>query len=315
MLAFLSLFMPREVFAWDAVPAAIFKQATEEISYTIKGMTMGALKQAAIKMLSQQMDRFISGVSGNGAKFITNWEDYLINNPTRNAQRYANDYISRALSGRGSVSYKKASNSVLGASTVAGEGFGKEAVLGDASESANYAQTIQDMAQNQIIEPKEWQLTYSDDPSTMFDSDTLANMNLYINGDGNGGNTIWDAQSAIAKEYQKKLDDEKNQAYAEGISGQGFSSEKTNGVVSKPGILFKDMESNMENLPNLAITSATSIGELVAAAASKAITGVINKTISGVENSINRAANQVTDKAIKQVNKQVNSYGPGALYK
>jgi len=315
MLFFLALSAPQKASAWDAIPGAIFKQATEEISYSIKGMMMGSLKQAAIKMLSKQMDRFISGVSGNGAKFITNWEDYLIDNPARNAQRYANDYVSRALSGKGSVSYKKANNSVLGASTIAGEGFGKEAVLGDSAESVNYAETIQTMAQDEILEPKEWQLSYPDDPKDMFESDTLANMNLYINGDGNGGNTIWNAESAVAKEYATKLENEKSQAYAEGVSGQGFLGEKIDGMVAKPGILFKEMEANMENLPNLAISSATSIGELVAATVSKAITGVINKTISGVEKTINKEVNKVTDKAVKEVNKTVNSYGPGALYK
>jgi flagellar biosynthesis/type III secretory pathway protein FliH len=140
-------------------------------------------------------------------------------------------------------------------------------------------------------------------------------MNLYINGDGNGGNTIWDAESAIAKEYQTKLDNGKSQAYAEGVSGQGFLGEKIDGMVAKPGILFKEMEANMENLPNLAISGATSIGELIAATVSKAITGVINKTVSGVEKSINKEVNKVTDKAVKEVNKKVNSYGPGALYK
>lgn len=301
--------------AWLSPMAAVMKQAMEEISYQIKGMMMGSLKQAAIKMLSKQMDRFISGTSSNGARFITNWEDYLIDNPTRNAQRYANDYISRALSGRGSVSYKKSRNSVLGASTIAGEGFGKEAVLGDSSESVNYAETIQTMAQDTIIEPKEWQLTYQDDPADMFESDSLANMNLYLMGDGNGGNTIWDADSAIRGEYSAALEKEKSVASAEGISGQGFLSEKANGMVEKPGILFKEMQANVDNLPNLAMSGATSIGELIAATVSKAISGAINKTVSGVEKAIDREATKVTNKAVQQVNKKVNSFGPGALYK
>jgi hypothetical protein len=304
--------------AWDAIPGAIFKQATEEISYTIKGVIMGALRQAAIKMLTQQMDRFMSGVSGNGARFITNWEDYLIDNPTRNAQKYANDYISRALAGRGSVSYKKAANSVAGASTMRGEGFGREAVLGDATElysnTENYADSLQTMAQEKIIEPKPWELTYPDDPADMFESDTLANMNLYLNGDGNGGNTVWDAESAVSKEYHSALQKEQKIASDEALSGNGFLSEKIDGMVAKPGILFKEMQANADNLPNLAVTSANSIGELIAATVSKAITGVVTKAVSGVEKAINREATKVTDKAVKEVNANVNKFGPGALY-
>jgi hypothetical protein len=304
--------------AWLSPMAAAMKQAMEEISYQIKGMIMGSLKQAAIKMLSKQMDRFISGTSSNGARFITNWEDYLIDNPTRNAQRYANDYISRAISGRGSVSYKKASNSVLGASTVAGEGFGKEAVLGETdttSSSVSYPETLQTMAQDSIIEPKEWQLTYQDDPVDMFQSDSLANMNLLLMGNGNGGNTIWDANAAISAEYSAALEKEKQIASAESLSNQGFISEKSDGTVTKPGILFKEMKANEENLPNLAMSSATSIGELIAATVSKAISGAINKTVSGVEKTVNREVTKVTNKTTQQVNKSVNAYGPGALYK
>ncbi len=324
LLILFALSVPEKAQAWDAIPAAIFKQATEEISYSIKGITMGSLKQAAIKMLSKQMDRFISGVGGNGARFITNWEDYLVNNPKRNATNYANDYISRLTSGRGSVNYKKASNSVAGASTIAGEGFGRGAVLGDAaditSSSNGLSKNIQTLGE-EITAPEEWQNTYvdedgSDDPTNMFKrKETLASMNLYLIGDGNGGNTIFDAQRAIQRKYDIALADEKATATAEGVAGGGFLSEKIDDMIAKPGILYKEMEANMENLPNLAISSATSIGELVAATVSKAIAGAVNKTISGVENKINKEVSKVTDKAVNQVNKQVNAYGPGALYK
>ena len=309
---------PNKVQAWDAIPAAIFKQATEEISYSIKGITMGSLKQAAIKMLSRQMDRFISGVTRNGVRFVTDWEDYLIDNPARNAQHYVNDYISSALSGRGSVSYKKAKNSVLGASTTAGEGFAKEAVLGDSSEfydySESYAKAIEYSGQ-QIVEPEQWKLSYFDEPEDMFQGDDLSKMNLFVMGDGNGGNTIWDADSAIKNEYVASLEKEKVIAKTKAEVNQGYISEEVDGKVAKPGILFKELQANIENLPNLAMVSATNVGELIAATVSKAITGAIDGAISGVERTINREVTKVTNKAVQEVNKNVNAYGPGALYK
>jgi hypothetical protein len=317
MLFFFSFSRVNKAYAWDATAANEILFAQTEISYAIKGMMMGALKQAAIKMLSKQMDRFISGVSGNGARFITNWEDYLINNPARNTQRYANDYISRALSGRGSVSYKKKRNSVFGASTIAGEGFGKEMVLGDEDffSEESYAEKIQNMAQETIVEPKEWELTYFDDPSDMFQDDNLSSINSLVMGDGNGGNTTWDAKYAFKMATAEKLEEEKSTALAKSISGQGFLSEETDGIVAKPGILFKEMKANEENLPNLAVTSATSLGEIIAATVSKAISSAVTKTVSGVERTINREVTSVTRKATREVNKEVNSFGPGALYK
>ncbi|MFA5961421.1 MAG: hypothetical protein WC848_01920 [Parcubacteria group bacterium] len=314
------LLSPVKTYAWiapfDAIPGAIFKQAQEEISYTIKGMIMGSMKQAAVKMLSQQMDSFISG-GGSGPKFITNWQDYLIAAPARNAQTYANDYISRALAGRGSSSYQTV-GSVLGASTIAEEGFGKEAVLGasdSSSSSASFAQSIQTMAQDTIVDIKEWQLSYPGDPAQMFQGSSLSNLNLYLLGDGNGGNTIWDAESAIAQQYAAALESEKAIASAQSIANQGFISDTTSGIIDKPGILYKEMQANADNLPNLAVTSANSIGELAAAAVSKVISSAVNKAVSGVKQKVNQQITTVNNKASSEINKTVDAYGPGALYK
>jgi hypothetical protein len=309
---FFSFSAPKEADAWLSMAAQAMAIAEKNIMYVINGMTMGAMQQAAIKMISKQANNFISGVSGNGARFITNWEDYLIDNPKRNAQRYANDYISNALSGRGSSSYKKASNSVLGASTMAGEGFGKEAVLGDASDlyaGESYQEKIAYMVQDTVIEPKEWQV-YSGEPSEMFESPNLAAMNDYID-----KGLPADIQMNVATEYHTKLAEEKTIAATEANANAGFISEKTaDGLVTKPGKLFQELQANIDNLPNLAISGATSIGQLAAATVSSAISGMFNKAISGVEKTINREATKVTNKATQQVNKQVNAYGPGALY-
>lgn len=311
-------FGANKALAWDAIAAAIYKQAREEISYTIKGITMGSMKQAAIRMLSQQVDRFIAGTTANGARFITNWQDYLIGAPVRNAQRYANDYISRALSGRGSIAYKKYSNSVLGASTTAGEGFDNSGtVLGDeTTDSANYAQGLQTMAQDEILNAEPYSYTYPGDPNEMFKGQgNLRQFNEFTgNGQNNKDNTVWNFYSVVSGEYQSALDSEKQVANAQGLANQGFVSETVNGLVEKPGILYKEMKSNIDNLPNLAMVNATNVSELAAAAASKAITSAITAGINGVSNMINRQVNQVTNRAIQQVNKQVNAYGPGALY-
>jgi hypothetical protein len=304
---------PKKVWAWDAMPAAIFEVVEAEISYVIKGMIMGSLRTAAIKMLSKQVDRFVSGVSGNGVRFITDWEDYLIDNPARNTQRYMNDYISHALSGKGSTSYKKAPNSVLGASTISGEGFGNAMVLGEDDEQSNrsYEQDIKEMAQKDIIDDDDWSLNYSGNPDEMLAGENFADANEFVW----GNNTIWDANAAFEKEKEKKLEEEKQVALVEGSTGQGFLSEKTDGMVTKPAILIKELKANQENLPNLALASASSLGELIAAAASKAISSSINKAVSGVERTINREVTKVTNKAVKEVNKSVNAYGPGELYK
>jgi hypothetical protein len=314
LLTLFSFSSPKKAQAWDAQAAAIYKQTQENINYATRGMMMGALKQAAIGILTKQMDRFISGVSRNGARFINNWEDYLINNPTRNAQRYANDYISHAISGRGSVSYKKRRNAVFGASTIAGEGFNQEMVLGEEDEQLTseetYAQTIQNMA-NARLNAQEFK-PYKEEPKEMFENqDNLSGMNTFLN-----GNTIFDFDSKVTAVYEKKLLEEKQIAAAEAQANGGYKSKKApDGTVLKPGKDFQQMQANTDNLPNLAVIGATSLGELIAATVSRAISGAVSRTISGVERTIDKEINNVTKKAVREVNKKVNSYGPGALYK
>lgn len=306
--------------AWDALAAEVWKDTQEKITYTVNGTLMSSLRQSAFSLLSREMDRFISGVSRNGVRFVTSWENYLIKNPTRNAQHYINDYISHALSGRGSSANYSSSGAVFGVSTVAmsNEGFfgeSKEKVLGDEYSSIyyeSYAEKMEDMLQEEVVEPEPWSLTYYDDPQNMFDSDNLANLNSYVVGD----NMMVDGKMYTDAAYQQKLDEEKTIAAVEGTANQGFESEKTeDGYVLKPGILFKDAKANVENLPNLTIAAATSIPELVAATVSRAISGLMESTIKGVERAIVREADMITNSAIKQTNGAVNLYGPGALYK
>ncbi|HAI73953.1 MAG TPA: hypothetical protein DCS28_03805 [Candidatus Moranbacteria bacterium] len=326
LILFLAMFLSfspvqtKKANAWDALAAETWRYVQDQVDYTVKGTVMGSLRQSAISLLSREMDRFISGVSRNGVRFITSWENYLIKNPTRNAQRYMNDYISHALSGRGSGASYSSSGAVFGASTVAMAGnegfFSKKMVLGDeySPTTESYAQNMMEVGQN-AIEPKECEVTYFEEPANMFESETLANMNLYVNG---GNNMPSDFERCIAEKYQQKQAEETLVAVTEGTANQGWKSEKTDGDsgdVMKPGILFKDAKANVENLPNLAITAATTIPELVAATVSKAISGLMESTIKGVERAITREADMITNSAVNQTNKAVNEYGPGALYK
>ncbi|MCX6761502.1 MAG: hypothetical protein NTY33_01465 [Candidatus Moranbacteria bacterium] len=307
--------------AWLEPMAAAMKQGMEVIYNMIEGMTMGSLQQAAIKMIMRQKDRFIAGTSANGARFITNWKDYLVDNPRRNAQRYANDYISSALSGRGSANYRKAFNGVLGASTVAGEGFGKEAVLGtgDAFDlNIDYQKQMGDMLQT-VTDPTALQI-YAGNPTELFTlpdgltSPTVAMIQDYEDYVDNGLPSV--VAEKVTTEYQNKLKEEQTIAATQAASNNGYKSETSadGTTVVNPGINFQQLQANVENLPNLAIAGAKNVGELAAATVSSAISGMFNRAVAGVENTVNRQVDKVTDKAVQQVNKKVNSFGPGALY-
>ncbi len=359
-IAFLILFFQglfffgqtKKVNAWDAIAAAQYSQMMDEVKYNIKGIQMGALKQASIQIITKQMNRFIAGTVGGGSpRIITNWQDYLIDSPQKKANQYVNDYISQAFSGRGSFSsYQSNSGSVLGASSIATEGFGATRVLGStdacaskaqgdscdlddgtkgscvyangsttlscssstSTTSVNYAQEMQQMVQDEVISPQAYTNNFTGDPSNLVSADgTLSDLNLFVL----GNNMPIDVKMNAIAVQQQAYQNEKDQAMAMAIANQGYKSTgEESGSVTMPGSLIKDMQANVNNLPNLAMVNATNLSELVTAAVSKTIFSVTQSAIDGVQNSIDKSINSVTDKAINQTNSAVKKYGPGVLY-
>jgi len=334
--------------AWDALPAgeAIFGQT--KIWDLIQETVLASLKQAAIQMVSNQVDRFVSGVGGNGARFITNWKDYLVNAPQRTARAYANDYISQAFSGRGMSNYRSMGGFVMGASTQS-EGFGAHVLAavtdcsvantgtecqmtdgtigtcqpmggntmqcsannGSSAPTESYAKKMMAMVDKEVINPEQKTFPNIDTEKLLADNN-LSNLNLYVLENN--------MPSDIAMYTQAYMDNvAKNEtatATAQSIAYKGFLGNIAgDGSVTKPGSLIADMKANVENLPNMAMAYAKSLPEIIAASVSKAISGLTQSAISGAQRAVEQKLNSVTDKAVNQVNKKVNAYGPGALYK
>ena len=341
-------FRTPQALAWDALPAGEVIFAQTNIWNLIQETMLAALKQSAIQMVSNQVDRFISGVSGNGARFITNWKDYLVNAPQRTARAYANDYISQAFAGRGMSSYRSMSGLVLGASTQS-EGFGARVLSavtdctgaatntecqmtdgsigtcqpmggnvmecssanGYSAPSESYAEEMQTLADKWVINPEPKTFPNIDTENLLADNN-LSNLNLYVLENNMPSDVVMYTQA-----YMDKVEkDEIATATAQSIAYRGFlGSLAEDGSVTKPGSLIADMKANVENLPNMAMAYAKSLPEIIAASVSKAISGLVQGAVSGVQRSAEQKLNSVTDKAVRQVNTKVNAYGPGTLYK
>ena len=336
--------------AWDALFAGETIFGEQQVVDLIKSMVVGVLKQAAIQMVSKQVDRFVSGVGGNGARFITNWQDYLVNAPQRKAKAYANDYISQAFSGRGSSFYQSAGGSVLGASTTADEGFGArvlaavtdcsvantgtECVMpdgvtigtcqptggntmqcstnnGSSAPTKSYAEEMQAMADKWVINPEPKTFPNIDTEKLLADNN-LSNLNLYVLENNMPADVAMYTQ-AYMDQAEK---DAKTEAVAKSTAYSGYiGNGDESGSITRPGSLIKEMQANVENLPNMALTAATGLPEVIAATVSKAISSMVQGAVSGVQRAVDQKLNSVTDKAVNQVNQKVNSFGPGALYK
>ena len=350
LVAFLLIFSPlgtSKALAWDALPAgeAIFAQT--KIWDFIQETMLASLKQSAIQMVSNQVDRFISGVSGNGARFITNWKDYLVDSPKRTARAYANDYISQAFAGRGMSNYRSTSGLVLGASTES-EGFGARvlaavtdcsvantgtecqmadgtigtcqpmggnvmecsSVNGSPAPSESYAEEMQTLADKWVINPEPKTFPNIDTENLLAGKD-LSNLNLLVLENNMPSDVVMYTQA-----YMDKVEKEETAtATAQSIAYKGFlGNVAEDGSVTKPGSLIADMKANVENLPNMAMAYAKSLPEIIAATVSKAISSLTESAVSGAQRAVDKKLNSVTDKAVNQVNSKVNAYGPGALY-
>jgi hypothetical protein len=103
--------------AWGANMAAmLMKQVMEKIARQIEGALLGSLKMTAMNMLNSQIGQLIGGGGGAAPRFITNWEDALIADPTRKTQLYMNDFFTLSTRGMGSsANYIRAGAPLLAA--------------------------------------------------------------------------------------------------------------------------------------------------------------------------------------------------------
>lgn len=313
----------------------------DELRDRIEGVIMTTLDQQAARILNEQMNKLVGGGYGIGARFITNWESFLVTEPERQARAFANAKIDQALRGRGSYSMyiprSYALGSVLGASdSKANEGFfGGGKVLGDSSECAsdsecpsdqscvngtcvfkdggslssgdNYYGSIQSAGQSAISD-QEPKVTYEGNPSQMF-SDPNKKwqlFNIYVGGINNrwGMNIYATSLRLQAEQQYTMINITQGQAYG------GYLPTMRNGIVTTPGSTIAQAVANVQDIGNKIIAAAKHPEQIVTAV----VTNVISKALQVGIGVVDRQINQMTDKALYEVNGQLNKFGPGALY-
>jgi len=279
---------------WPAIDP-IIKQQLEEVAYHINGIILGTLKQAAAKMLNDQVGKLVGGTSVDSAKFITDWRDFLVKKPENTTNNYINDYLGKVTSGKGSGYIPSAQS---------GEGFGK-----------SYTSQLVEGAKKVTSEKEEPKLTYPGDPSQMFASGNFQNMNLYFS----GINNPWAFSMNAQQEYQKKLEEEqkiadaKAQAYF-GFKGTEKTDAKGNGLITNPGSITALNVANVQDIGNKILAAATHPEEVITSVVSQIITKAIEKGIGEVESNINREIEKVQNKINSATDTNTQIFGPGAQY-
>lgn len=282
---------------WGAAyGGAMLKQMMENIMKQIQAAILGALKQAAAQMINETVNQLVSGGGpGGGPLFVTNWENYLIQEPRRQTDIWMNDFFTTISAGTSSTANYKAA--------------GGEGVVGSYSgqlvQQAKKATTGAQASKYNLNQ-------YVSDPSQMFDAGNWRAFNSYISNPSNNsfGMTLT-AQDA----YMQKMEEEKRKAEIQAIAYQGFMAQKNGSQVITPGSTIKDIQSQTEDLGNKIVAGATNVPEVITAVVTKLVTKTIRQGIGNVQTNIQREINNTTYNLRSNVQNQVTNSGPGSIFK
>ena len=310
---FLSFFPARPASAamWPSIDP-IIKQGLENVQNRINGIILGMLKQQAAKVLNSQVNKMVGGGKGSQAKFITNWQDYLVKQPQQNANKYMNDYLSKITGGKGSMTGYQSTGgiglpSVTGGSSTIASLLG----VGTGGGAGGYASQLVSMAKQNTVSQSTPKVTYQGSPAKMFASGSLKNFNLFLS----GINNPWTFNANAINVYQQQQAQQQMIAKTKAVSNQGFigtGEKKGAGKVSTPGIVVKENLTNTQDLGNKIIAGAQHPEEIITALVTQLINKVMQQGIGMASNMLNQQINQAL--GIKtQTNAAIKASGPGAV--
>ena len=184
-----------------------------------------------------------------------------------------NDYLSKITGGTASSNFTSS------------EGFS----LSNGT-SGSYAKSLVNMAKANTsgASDTDYRLTYTSNPSTMFDSGNLKNFNSFIL----EKNDPWTFDANTSNTYEKKLAQEERIAQTKATAYDGYigAGEKNGtGYIKAPGSNIKDAVSNAQDLGNKIIAAATHPAEVITSIVTQVVTKAIEQGIGNIQSVISQA--------------------------
>jgi hypothetical protein len=285
----------------------------DEMKEAIKRAAVAALKEEAAKMINEKVGNAISQGNGNGALFITNWSDFLIDQTAEKVDLYMNDFFSQLSQGRSSGDYSSVSgllSSANGNQRVAGASTMREGVVKGVNSSSiggNYLKALEEEAKNMTVDFSISSCPQNDF-SSMFSGDTWASTSTFFEVDTCnkfGFNNV--AISAFLSETAKQ----QKIAEVQGVAYKGFLPSMSGDSVITPGSTIGDMESQAQDVGNKIIASANSIPEVIASLVTRMATQTIKQGIGKAKSSADKS--DVSNSNYSQ--QSTNSANPSQTYK
>ncbi len=322
--------------AWDAMGAAAAKHAWEQLQKTIDGISLASIKQTAMQMLLEEVNKLVDETFETGEKIIRDWDDYLKTTPERQSKKLMNDYLSQITQGRDSSRYRNLDISQILSYSKNYEGFGgineyQFALIqrAKAEEDAG-AYAMADGLNRMIANDK-----YSNDlkaisEEVIKESDTTTPPEIDCSGcEGLGSNfsfgLMWKctsnwcykptAKASLASIYDKMSAEQKEQQKLKATASGFLPSTDKSGQVLTPAGTVENITNKAQTLGMDIMAKANSMPEVISAAVINAVNRSIKQGIGAVKARAKRELSNVRQEMTNKVKSQTQQIGPRAVFK
>jgi len=269
----------------------------EQIQRQIEGALMGTLKMAAVQMLNSKVGQLIGGGAGGNPLFITDFNEFLYQNPRQKADLYMNDFFSMTTRGKGS------SANYIGAGSNTG------------SLRGDYTGYLVATAKQATTEKT--QSVYNLDEYGGTEAFSRGNPRAFNAFFQNSMNNPYGYSLNAQEEYAKQIEMEQTVAATESLAS-GFLPNKQGRKILSPAATIQAATTNVQNLGNSVLAAATNPGELlngvVMSMANKLVSNLIQKGVGEVQSKISKEIKNVDNQMYGNIKQTTNAFGPAAKY-
>lgn len=273
--------------AWGTNAAsAILKEVLERTQRAIDGVLLASTKTAATSVLNSQVAALVGGSNLGETGFITDWEEYLYQEPLEETRVYMDSYLTAVTGGRASSNYQSAG--VSGSSYSSYLKQYAEGMLVSTSDGTIMAASAEEEIPNFQEE---------------LASGNIEAINVYFQDNNNPFIVAMNAQEQERAMYEalQNVQEQKAESY-DGFRGVTAADGKT---ITTPGSTVKDVVSDIYGIgPNIIATSdnpAELTSGVVLAVVNSALTDLFEQGLGSVRTNIEREVTSVSSQIDNQL--------------
>jgi len=284
--------------SWGAAyGATMIDQMITTIKRQIEGAILGTLKMAATEVLNNKVMGLVGGGTGSQPLFITDFKEFLYQDPHEKVHLFMNDFFSMTTQGKAS------------AANYRGEEFNAGIHGGDFS--GYLINTAKSVTTERSVRK------YNFDQFGGINGFSRGNLKAFNAFFSNPMNNPYGYSIEAQQMYQEQLKTEQTVAATKSLS-RGFLPKEQGGRVMSPAATIEAAVTNVQNLGNNIIAAAENPGELVSgvilAMANKMVTNLIQRGVGEIQSKIQREIRNVDNKIYGAVKEATDEIGPGVQY-